>query len=116
MSKETKHRRDGGGVRVRLHDQRRGWFVDRLRPRLLRGAVTVSGSGKRTQGGTSRALASFERVSMLGLLSLLASRRHIVPYANLEAVASCNLVRRARLRAALILFSSLRATCFPLEP
>jgi hypothetical protein len=52
---------------------------------------------------------------MLGLLSLLASRRHIVPYANPEASASCSLVRRARLRAALILFS-LGATCFPLEP
>ena len=41
----------------------------------------------------------------MGLLSLLASRRHIVPYANPEAVASCSLVRRARRRAALILFS-----------
>jgi hypothetical protein len=85
-------------------------------PRLLRGAVTVSGSGRSTQGGTPRASAILERVCMLGLLSLLASRRHIVPYANPEAVASCNLVRRARLRAALILFSSLGATCFPLKP
>ncbi len=76
--------------------------------------MTVSGSGKSTQGGTWRASASFQRDSMLGLLSLLASRRHIVPYANPEASASCNLVRRARLRAALILFS-LGATFFPLE-
>ncbi len=116
MSNETKHRRNGGGFRVRRRDQRRGWFVDRPRPRLLRGTVTVSGSGKSTQEGTPRASAILERVCMLGLLSLLASRRHIVPYANPEAVASCNLVRRARLRAALILFSSLGATCFPLKP
>ena len=53
---------------------------------------------------------------MLGLLSLLASRRHTVPYANLEASTSCSLVRPARLRAALILFSSLGATWFPSEP
>ena len=47
----------------------------------------------------------------MGLLSSLASRRHIVPYANPEASASCGLVRRARRRAALILFS-LGATVF----
>jgi hypothetical protein len=99
---------------VSEHKERTSKEVYRLRPRLLRGAVSVSGSGKSTQGGTSRASASFERVSMLGLLPLLASKRHTVPYANLEASASCSLVRRARLRAALILFS-LGATCFPSE-
>jgi hypothetical protein len=115
MSDGIRRRRDGGGVGARLRGQRRGRLVDRPRPRLPRAAATGSGSGKSKQGATPRASASFERVCMLGLLSLPASRRHTVPYANPEASASCSLVRPARLRAALILVS-LGATWFPLEP